>query len=260
MGLFRKGDRKGKGRSAETTPNGDENNPQKVGVVSGVLVGSEDRDDEGATPFADVVARRFGPEESSADADSASVIETPLRSLPPVHAEAELLESPDLEVDPMGHIGSSTTITGNIVAEEDLEIQGTIEGMVKLAENRATIGEEGVVKGQVSARSVLVIGRVQGDVHATDVVEIKSGGQIGGDVKAPRVIMQDGAIVIGSLDMSAALPKSSAAPSFSQPSFSQTPLDETSSSESIRPTDPMRPTLKSVDPPSPHDVGQEDLV
>ena len=106
----------------------------------------------------------------------------------------------------MAHIGRATTITGNIVAEEDLEIQGTIEGSVRLANHQVTIGAEGHVKASVDAEIVMVYGKITGDVVASDLVEVEKGGIVGGDIKAPRVIMHDGAIVVGGLDMSASLP------------------------------------------------------
>ena len=104
-------------------------------------------------------------------------------------------------------VGSATTFTGKIVADEDLEVLGTVEGTIHLDQHHLTIGVGGVVQADVEANSVLVIGRVTGNVCATDVIEVRSGGYVGGDVAAPRIIMADGAIVIGSLDMKAALPK-----------------------------------------------------
>ena len=108
----------------------------------------------------------------------------------------------------MAHIGTATTIVGNIVAEEDLEIQGTIDGSVRLVGHRLVVGSEGIVNATVEARTIQVIGKIMGNVIATESVEIKAGGVIGGDVKSPRIIMADGAIVVGALDMSAALPSS----------------------------------------------------
>ena len=104
-------------------------------------------------------------------------------------------------------VGEATTFTGTIVAEEDIDVLGTVEGSIQLDQHHLTVGATGVVKADVEANSVLVIGRVTGSVSATDVIEIRDGGYISGDVTAPRIIMTDGAIVIGALDMKAALPK-----------------------------------------------------
>lgn len=199
------------------------------GVVSSVL--SSPGDPLAETPFGDVVSRRFGP--ASVQAGSAS-------RLPPQHARGPTASeqdttndsspqaardardrhravetlfgdqpaTPELEVDLMAHIGRETTITGDIVAEEDLEIQGTVEGSVRLANHQVTVGSEGHVKASVDAQIVMVYGRITGDVVASELVEVEKGGIVGGDIKSPRVIMHDGAIVIGGLDMSASLPNS----------------------------------------------------
>jgi len=231
----------------------DETSPQKVGVVSGVLSTSASLGEAGDSPFGDVVARRFAPQDGAADD----------RTLPPryaqgdedtAHEEAVEMDeqeparrdhlraveplfpenpaTPELEVDPMAHIGRATTITGNIVAEEDLEIQGTVEGSVRLANHQLAIGAEGHVKASVEAEVVMVYGRITGDVVASDLVEIEKGGIVGGDIRARRIVMHDGAIVVGGLDMSAALPNGGA--NYEEP---ETP-------------EPERPHLQSVAPPT----------
>lgn len=204
--------------SADSRPGRDdphETSPQRVGIVSGILSTSAESD--GLSQYGNVVESRFGPDplrtlepkkQVAGDGDGNSFRDgfVEHEGLRPVVDEAA--ESPKLEVDPMAHIGHATTITGHIVAEEDLEIQGTIEGSVRLANHRLIVGSDGLVKATVEAHTVLVIGKISGNVVATELVEIKAGGVIGGDVKAPRVIMNDGAIVVGALDMSAALPSS----------------------------------------------------
>lgn len=215
--------------AAETTDKiGAETSPQKVGVVSSVLPTGSGPDEQ--TPFSDIVAKRFGPsgepkakppvadaptvaEPAILSTDSASddaAAETPQAARDHLRSVETLFtsEEPELETDPMANIGRATTITGNIVAEEDLEIHGTIEGSVRLVEHQVTVGTDGLVKASVEANIVLVHGNITGDVTAADLIEVKPGGIVGGDVKAPRVIMHDGAVIVGSLDMSAALPSS----------------------------------------------------
>lgn len=229
-----------------------ETSPQRVGIVSGILSTSADSD--GLSQFASVVERRFAPDPERDSLPKRHVPEgnvenhpsleereefvecEPLRVIEPsVDEEAESLK---LEVDPMAHIGHATTITGDIVAEEDLEIQGTIEGSVRLPDHRVTVGSDGIVNATVDAHTVLVIGKITGNVVATELVEIKSGGVVGGDVKAPRVIMNDGAIVIGKLDMSAALP-----------SRAESPVAE--------PSNPERPRLMRVELADPQSSEEE---
>jgi cytoskeletal protein CcmA (bactofilin family) len=126
-----------------------------------------------------------------------------LHAVEPLFSDLPASTAP--EVDSMPHIGRSTIITGNIVAEEDLEILGTIEGSVRLGNHQLTIGKEGEVNASVDAHTVHVRGKINGDVTASELVEVEAGGIIVGDVQAPRIIMHDGAIVVGGLDMSAAL-------------------------------------------------------
>lgn len=245
MGLFKRG-KKGKGKSGgDSTDSTDappneaadaptiESSPQRVGVVSGVLSTSAETGESGSSLFGDVVSRRFGPNQDDGDARTLPPRyeaepmndETPTEASPSdepdeptnrehLRAVAPLFPdhpaTPDLEVDPMAHIGRATTITGNIVADEDLEIQGVVEGSVRLANHQVTIGAEGHVKASVDAEIVMVYGRITGDVIASDLVEIEKGGIVGGDIRAPRIVMHDGAIVVGSLDMSAALPNGGA--------------------------------------------------
>jgi cytoskeletal protein CcmA (bactofilin family) len=169
---------------------------------------------KGQIPMSEIVDRHFGPDAKKRKLDAASRnghspekrTELPLQN---EHLRAveplleDVLDSPNLEVDPMAHVGHATTITGNILAEEDLEIQGTIEGSIRLANHQLTVGADGLVKATVEAHTVLVLGRITGDVIASERVEIKAGGVIGGDVKVPRVIMHDGGVVVGGMDMSA---------------------------------------------------------
>ncbi len=208
MALFRRNKKKnGKSKvssDADSEPVDAAPEP-RVGVVSGVL--SPPGDSQFGTPFESIVERRFGPDPSRERTDGPATFEQPVEgSASPILLEEES-DSLNLEIDPMAHIGNATTITGNIVAEEDLEIQGTIEGSVELGAHRLTVGREGVVNASVEARVVEVVGQITGNVVASECVEIKAGGLVGGDIRAPRVIMNDGAIVVGSLDMSAALTK-----------------------------------------------------
>ncbi|MCR9094823.1 MAG: polymer-forming cytoskeletal protein [bacterium] len=259
MGLFKRGKKdKGKsgGDSRDATPTDPaeaetaESSPQKVGVVSGVLSTTAETGEGERSLFGDVVSRRFGPNDDEGDgvtrpprpeAESMNEDTPPedeqreapgepasrdhLRAVEPLFPDHPA--TPDLEVDPMAHIGRATTITGNIVADEDLEIQGVVEGSVRLANHQVTIGAEGHVKASVDAETVMVYGRITGDVIASDLVEIEKGGIVGGDIRAPRIVMHDGAIVVGALDMSAALPNGGAnfeAPDAPEPAESLRPV------------------------------------
>lgn len=100
-------------------------------------------------------------------------------------------------------VGTATRFEGELVADEDVEIQGLVEGRVCARRSRVTVGREGFVKSKIEARAVRISGTVRGSVTAEDWVEIKPGAFVRGDVRAPRVILHDGAIVTGRLDMAA---------------------------------------------------------
>jgi cytoskeletal protein CcmA (bactofilin family) len=102
----------------------------------------------------------------------------------------------------MANIGQSIVFKGELSGEEDLEIDGQVEGSVKLANNELTVGANGNLKAEVTAKSIVVVGRVQGDLTATERIEIQSTGIVDGDIRAPRLVIQEGAVLNGGIDMS----------------------------------------------------------
>lgn len=102
----------------------------------------------------------------------------------------------------MANIGKSIVIKGDLTGEEDLVIEGKVEGKVHLPKNRLTIGQTGNVTADVHAQSVVVIGRVAGNISAGERLEIQATGIVEGDVRAPRLSVQEGAVMNGSIEMS----------------------------------------------------------
>jgi cytoskeletal protein CcmA (bactofilin family) len=98
-------------------------------------------------------------------------------------------------------IGKSIVIRGEVKGGEDLVIDGRIEGTIQLAENRLTIGPNADVAADLSARDVLVQGKVQGNVVATGRVELRAGCQVLGDVRAFRLAIEDNAVLRGKVDL-----------------------------------------------------------
>ena len=98
-------------------------------------------------------------------------------------------------------IGRSIVIKGELSGNEDLAIEGRVEGKVNLNQTLLTVGEHGNVKAQIAAKAVVVIGRVQGNITAVEKVEIRDKGSVDGDVCAPRVAISEGAHFRGSIDM-----------------------------------------------------------
>jgi cytoskeletal protein CcmA (bactofilin family) len=98
-------------------------------------------------------------------------------------------------------IGKSVLIKGQIIGREDLVIDGEIEGTVELQEHRLTIGPNGRLKASVVARDIVVLGMIQGNVEATDKIEIKKDARLVGDIKTARIQIDDGAYFKGSIDI-----------------------------------------------------------
>jgi cytoskeletal protein CcmA (bactofilin family) len=99
--------------------------------------------------------------------------------------------------------GKSIVFKGDLTGDEDLEIEGRVEGQVKLPNHQLTIGAHGRVKAQVEAKTVVVVGHVAGNVLASERVEVQASGVVDGDIQAPRLQIQEGAVVNGSIQMGA---------------------------------------------------------
>ncbi|MCD6499584.1 MAG: polymer-forming cytoskeletal protein [Deltaproteobacteria bacterium] len=97
-------------------------------------------------------------------------------------------------------IGSSIVIDGEILGEEDLTIQGTVKGKVTLKEN-LFVEQSGVVEADIETQTVTINGQITGNIAASDKVEIRSDGRMVGDIKSPRIIIADGAVFKGNVDM-----------------------------------------------------------
>ncbi|TVR66570.1 MAG: polymer-forming cytoskeletal protein [Gemmatimonadales bacterium] len=98
-------------------------------------------------------------------------------------------------------IGRSIRIQGDVSGDEDLLIQGTIEGNVTLGDHAVTVGPDGDVRAHIRARIVTVLGQVQGDLTADEQVILEASSRVQGDISAPRVVLQDGARFRGRIDM-----------------------------------------------------------
>ena len=99
------------------------------------------------------------------------------------------------------NIGKSVVIKGELSGSEDLTIEGHVEGKIELKDHLLTIGPNGRIKAQVFAKTVIVLGEVNGNVSASEKVEIRDGGSVDGDIVSPRVAIAEGAHFRGSVDM-----------------------------------------------------------
>ena len=98
-------------------------------------------------------------------------------------------------------IGKAVKIVGQIFSKEDLFVDGDLEGTVEALEHKLTIGPHGTVHAGVKAREVVVLGTIQGNVDATERIEIRKDARLVGDIRTARIIIEDGAYFKGSIDI-----------------------------------------------------------
>ena len=97
-------------------------------------------------------------------------------------------------------IGKTVTVKGEILGSEQLEVEGRVEGRIVI-DTTVLIRESGLVKADVDANDINIAGGVVGNIAVKDKIEIVSGGYVLGDIRTPRLIINDGASVKGTIDM-----------------------------------------------------------
>jgi cytoskeletal protein CcmA (bactofilin family) len=98
-------------------------------------------------------------------------------------------------------IGSKTVVKGEITGDEDVIVEGQVEGEIRISRD-LRVGVGGLVKATVDAQSVIVSGEVVGDCSAAQRVEIQASGRLTGNIRAPRIVIAEGALFKGNSDMS----------------------------------------------------------
>ncbi len=99
------------------------------------------------------------------------------------------------------HLGQGLHVQGEISGQEDLQIDGRVEGNIALGEHRLTIGPSARVTADIAAREVVVYGNVKGNLRARDRIEIKKDGSVVGDLATARIMIEDGAYFKGSIEI-----------------------------------------------------------
>jgi len=113
-------------------------------------------------------------------------------------------------------LGPSLHIKGEISGNEDLTIDGTVEGLVQLDERKLTVGATAKLTADIIAREVVVYGTVKGNLRAKDRIEIKKDGSVNGDLTTARIMIEDGAYFKGSIEIDKSAEKESGAGSFAR--------------------------------------------
>lgn len=126
---------------------------------------------------------------------------TPTMSEPTTPAAAAAARPVSTTSADQATIGKSLVIKGEVTGSESLYIDGRVEGSINLSGNRVTVGRNGVVAANINAREIVVLGKVRGNLTASDRVDIRSDGSLTGDVVAARISIEDGAFFKGGIDI-----------------------------------------------------------
>jgi cytoskeletal protein CcmA (bactofilin family) len=138
----------------------------------------------------------------------------------PAAQPAPVASAPSSASDRTAIIGRGVTISGDVTAESNLRVEGRIEGRSIESEHDVEVGETARVTASVSGRTVKVSGELNGDIAGSEKVLISKSGRVQGNIVAPRVQLEDGALFRGSIDMT---PPSE--PAARKPAASATPID-----------------------------------
>jgi cytoskeletal protein CcmA (bactofilin family) len=98
-------------------------------------------------------------------------------------------------------LGSTIIVKGEITSDEDLQIDGKVEGNISLRGHRLTVGRTAQLSSEINAREVIVYGNASGNLRARDRVEIKKDGQVIGDITTTRISIEDGAYFKGHIEI-----------------------------------------------------------
>ena len=131
------------------------------------------------------------------------MLQSPESKYSPATAPAPGYTPPKQATSPMdqANIGRSLVIKGEVSGAESLFIDGRVEGTINFPENRVTIGRNGIVAANITAKEVVIMGKVQGNVDCADRLDIRSEGVLAGDVITHRFSVEEGAILKGGVEV-----------------------------------------------------------
>lgn len=109
-------------------------------------------------------------------------------------------ETRDLQAH-QSRLGPSLHVKGEISGDEDLVIDGAVEGVIRLEERKLMVGPTANVKADITAGEVVVRGNLKGNIFARSRIEVKNDGSVTGDLTTPQVFIEDGALFKGSIEI-----------------------------------------------------------
>jgi len=137
----------------------------------------------------------------SQNSPSTSIAPEPARPAAPAPTFEQAPSRATVAAGDQATISKGLFVKGEITGSESLFIDGKVEGSINLPGNRVTVGKNGQVAASISAREIVVLGKVKGNVSATDRVDIRAEGALTGDVTAARISIEDGAFFKGGIDI-----------------------------------------------------------
>ena len=155
------------------------------------------RDEEPPKPYT--------PPPSPAPVAPSPIIETK-KEITPVSSMPMGKFEPPTSTGSAATIGKAVKVVGQIYSKEDLYVDGEVEGSITLRGQTLTIGPNGRVRANIEARNVIVHGRLDGDIHATERVELRKSAALTGDIATARISIEDGAFFKGGIDIQKAEP------------------------------------------------------
>ena len=120
---------------------------------------------------------------------------------PPGSSPSPAPSAPPARSGPIATLGPSIVIKGDLTGEEDLIIEGRVEGEIRLTKNSVTVGRNGRVRADIHGKRVHVEGEVRGNLYGHDEIVIRASGRVQGNLTSPRVTLENGSKFKGSIDM-----------------------------------------------------------
>jgi len=134
--------------------------------------------------------------------EPAAAESTPTVVMPRLPETRHAAAAPETNSNLMMNLGKSMRIKGELSASEDMTLSGQMEGRVTLLDHTLTIGPDADIRAEVKASTVIIMGSVQGNVTATQKIDLRSTGSVTGDIAAPRIVIADGGQLLGKVQIS----------------------------------------------------------